>query len=1310
MRCLILVLSSLLMLVCFAEEPLYTAEDQTTGGAAGLPSQIEGLIGWYRAGEGLEFDDSGRVAAWRDGSSGENHLTQGNEGRRPEVVADAAGGLPAMRFAGDDAAGQYLSMKGLSIKPEKGLTLIAVARLNEPGYLSHLLGYGPSYFSPNSLYLSHSRKSGRLATEGLVSSGVNLQGQGFKVVSVSFGADSGQVTLRENNLVMAQGARTEPLAGTMELCLGARAQDYRYGYIGDVAEVLVYNGVLDEVARQTVQRYLEGRFRLSTSHISRMAPLLPFAYYPSANELEVAADIGEYRVAGEVVEELGIEVMAMNGGTVVARGRIALDLNGRGQDSIELPELPDGKYAVEYVIGSKRVRSPKQFERITFGWEGNTLGEDRTVYPPFEPVRVAGREVTVVDRRYTVNGFGLFDSVISLGRELLDGPIVVAGEGADGKRMIWEEGSVAGRAEHADEAVFETSMVSGALGITTRTTIQEDGCARVKMRLLPGAEGLEIKRLWIEIPYRLEAVPYLHWIGDNSMRHNYAGRLPPAHAQWDIESQFWCPVVWSAGEGDPTSGLIWESSQVKYWRNQHVADVWPFVQYVWLGDEARGLAWFGENAKGYVVDYRQPVQQLWREGERVVLRVALVQSPTVIDAAREIEFGLMASPGKPMEEGWRTRHVASGIGPVNCWGGYLCASKYPDKRDFTIVDKIQEARRTGTVDQAWFEERDKEREYPERKVNGSWPWLTSVLHFAGRAAQSREAAGTYFEEHATDALYPEFQVYQDEWGPVEFNRFQEKPSSWGVSQGSYHDFALYYANEWMKRGVSLYFDNTNPKRSYNARWTRAYTSEDGVLRFAHPLFGQREYYRRIWKLAQWWNRNGAPWPIDFTLHMTNTQTLPFNTWATATLDLEQRARKDAEGNQLPWPPEYTRTVTLSRTVGAIPLALDNLLGGSRHHFNKQPPREILSNWGMSRVHEVRGDMLWGENPGRLALKYQQVLKRFGYGEEGVTVHTYWAADAAAKVEPRTVKWLLLERAASPRYLLILQNYGAEPVRSEVALPESCVLMDVETRERLEAGAGVELAGAYGTRMFLADRDATTLPSPPPRETTLWLDGEPGVAMAFRLSGEAIEIVEDEEGNAVVRLGAGKRPSVLQPEADLVPEMRNGRLSLRFRLSAVPEGSDRNGLLHITYRDHTVEAEEKKAERFGYAFRLDVDNRDGVPTWAVSPVSIMAPGARREFAEVEVSRTHALDHGRSAKHPELGGVDAEWHTLTLVLDGASQTILIDETVVFSGVDESSRHGSFTLSSWWRLLAGTSLSHIDIDDVAWRPTPAAPTPTP
>jgi len=807
--------------------------------------------------------------------------------------------------------------------------------------------------------------------------------------------------------------------------------------------------------------------------IGQLVPQCPFAYYPSINKLEVALVAPTELRGAALPKQATVRVRPAQGGAPVAIGTVGLDSEGRGQDLVVLPDLPDGEYVVEYIFGETTVKSPKTFKRIHFPWEKNTLGVGHKVYPPFLPVKAAGNSVAIVERTYRLNQFGLFDSVLSQGRELLAEPMRVVCE-TDQGRVEWSGGAVRGSVKFDDLAVFACRAESPAVNLASTVEVEEDGCAKVQMRVSAPAKPVRITKMWIEIPLKDEEAPLFHFAAANAMRLNYGGDTPRGQGiRWDLETQGWRPSLWTSSPG-PDDPVVWDSTKVKLWHNEHLGDCRPFVPYIWLGGVARGLAWFGETDRGYVVDYKQPVQILRREKGRVILEIQLVQKPFTLapQEERKVVFGLQASPTKPMEKGWRTRTVNHGVGCVVCWGGYICASKYPDRRDFQIVDKIQEARRTGKVDREWFVQRDKEREQRERKCFDTQPRLENVLAFANSAANAGRypgGSGCYFEEHAIDTREPEWQVFQDEWSMFDFARFQERPSNWGVARPSYQDFAVYYASEFMKRGVSVYFDNTNIKDSRNRRFSDAYADPQGKLRWSSEIFGPRAYYKRIWKLAQEWNLRGTEYLIDVTFHMTNTDELPFASWCTAVLELEQSGFTDRSGRHMPWAPDYVRAVLMNRRAGVITIALDNINGDERNKFEAQPPEVRIANWAMCRIHgSVRIYHDWYEE----YKTHDKFLRDFGFGTPEVTDYYYWGPEKYVQVADNSVLWMLVKRQVQPSGLLLLQSYRPDGAQTTTTIPGAVSYRDAKSSERMPAGPGgsvqVSIPGRYGTRMLYVD--------------------------------------------------------------------------------------------------------------------------------------------------------------------------------------------------------------------------------------------------
>ncbi|MGA2498704.1 MAG: glycoside hydrolase domain-containing protein, partial [Tepidisphaeraceae bacterium] len=408
---------------------------------------------------------------------------------------------------------------------------------------------------------------------------------------------------------------------------------------------------------------------------------------------------------------------------------------------LDLPDLPDGKLSLGVSVklrdGRSIAGSEFAFYSRRFPWENNTLGITDGVFSPFEPVQTQEQTVSVVSRRMTMNGFGLWNQVESLGRGLLAEPMAICFETAAGAGA-WKSATGRFVSSRPTQAMYESAAESDVLKITTRSAIEVDGCMKVTMTLLPGAAPAEVRRLWIDIPLRNAESPLMHAIADG-LRHNYSGAAP-------------------AGEG-----AVWDGSKAaraEKWRND-------FVPYIWLGSAERGLAFFAENDRGWFTakaHSRTPTHELRRDRDRLTLRVYLINTPVTLSQPREIVFGLQASPTKPMPANWRTRlpHAPGGLAVVP-WGGIQCASQGPYADDWTIVEKILDVRRGGKFDEAWLADYVARHNPP--KTHNESDWAYYMHHFAQRAkdvGMTRPLA-VYQEEMRAAHSRPEWLACQDEW-------------------------------------------------------------------------------------------------------------------------------------------------------------------------------------------------------------------------------------------------------------------------------------------------------------------------------------------------------------------------------------------------------------------------------------------------------------------------------------------------------------------------------------------------------------------
>ncbi len=762
------------------------------------------------------------------------------------------------------------------------------------------------------------------------------------------------------------------------------------------------------------------------------------AYYPSYNLLKLLVDTRELEKEAEKIKQATISVAANDGKQVVKK-----DISWKKpptEQTVKIPELPDGEYTATITLDGYRKTFRRQFRRIRFPWEGNRLGISNAVYPPFKPIKVRGKELSVVLRRCRSGGLGLWDSVNSLGRELLAAPIILK---ANGQTL-----SGAGRFVEIKphKAVYEGAAAGPALRVKTRCTTEYDGCMKVELTLVPpppvAGRQMPLTDLCLEIPLKDKLAPLWH-ASTTSLRLNPAGNTP-------------------AGDG-----VVWDSRKFP-------DGTWfgNFKCYIWLGAEERGLCWFADNDKGWELGTNDagqavaPCQELIRKDGVLTLRINFVQKPITLKKPRKIVFGLMASPAKPMPKNWRRvlfaqRHPGyETIGWMGStyWGtAETMHETYPLNHDMSILSKMQECRLTGDRSRIEYFIREWSARNLQGKVPGSKSkkQIQSLVRWSlGDSTGRYDYYNVYWEEfHSVSANHIETKVFGNEWSGGYWIGGMHSLAP------SYLDFQCWYGAEFIRRGIGLYFDNTCPKRAYDPLTTEAYRLPNGQLQPSANMWRHREYLRRIWTLHQ---QLGPPAtkPI-MMLHMTNTHILPYMVWNESNLDLEWFY--GPEPQQSKYPHDLLRAESIGRQTGNIPLVLAAI---DKTKSEQQKRIAHRTRFGTMFVHEIKS-RLWDRNEHELWKK----VFNFGYGLDDCRVYNYWDEDYPVKASNDQVKSVLLKRGRE--LMLVLCTWNSKPETVVLTLdtkalklkPATAINAETEEPFRLNASRITVPLPSYGVRIL-----------------------------------------------------------------------------------------------------------------------------------------------------------------------------------------------------------------------------------------------------
>ncbi len=325
---------------------------------------------------------------------------------------------------------------------------------------------------------------------------------------------------------------------------------------------------------------------------------------------------------------------------------------------------------------------------------------------PFIPLRAetVGLEHTVhvIGRDYTIGADGMITSIRSQNVELLAAPMrIVAVE--DGEEARWDDNYPDNESESFiqrrsdEEIVICGAKQSDRFIADICYCIDYDGCIDMELKLMTRGKTVaqvfgiaetkptlfQLDRLWLEIPLRAEAMTLFH-MHPNSALHLADG------------SERAC--------GDMSmSGRIPDQSAAM-----------PFKSLLWLGDEERGLGWFAENDRNWQPEDPDRAMEMVREGDRLILRVRLLDShPKAWDADPEdgiyayhpieFRFGFHPTPVKPFPRQpyiHNAFHLDCGI---KVKGNYadLLAGRYDELKEKNVTTLILHEK--WNKSQNWFE-------------------------------------------------------------------------------------------------------------------------------------------------------------------------------------------------------------------------------------------------------------------------------------------------------------------------------------------------------------------------------------------------------------------------------------------------------------------------------------------------------------------------------------------------------------------------------------------------------------------------------
>lgn len=575
-------------------------------------------------------------------------------------------------------------------------------------------------------------------------------------------------------------------------------------------------------------------------------------FNPSRNLMSIVGDTLDAAIPkGSQPDRLKYEVL--RDGKTVQEGFIDLFINFKYEGLVALQDPQPGTYQVRLALVDEDgkelvVRDGLKFEKkdeaeVFAHWWNNNHGNAERVLKPFEPIRVDGDKVSVTRRVYALDGLGLPRQIDANGGPVLTAPARIVVKVGGQEHVV----PTAGTVTYTDQKDWRTEFSGGpadvaGVAFSAKGWMEQDGLVNLDVTYAPTQGAVAIEDLRVEWPVDGRDGSWMQCIG--GVGGNYAprtiDRVPDGKGQ-----------VWST-LGD--IGKAGSRMLVGNWQNN-----------LWIGNDRRGLCWFGDSDEGWLPNDATPAHSLFRDGDAVVIRNHIIHLPEgtpafTLDGPRTVNLQYNATPFRHLAPGFRLTQVAA------CNGFSAKDWKFDEdegKAYFTILSMPSK-------DSAkWPYYLAKYKEIADRKAQGGWFRNSPRLHMH---LSNQIALRGYDRKTREPGLYDYFAA---DWG-TEFD---------GESlNATYRDYMAYLMDMHLRDGglAHYYFDISFSRSTPALAAGFGYRLPDGRVQPGSMDGPLREWYKRVWALTQEYDL----YPGAVSGHATHSMPLRAFPWSDAWLDAE----------------------------------------------------------------------------------------------------------------------------------------------------------------------------------------------------------------------------------------------------------------------------------------------------------------------------------------------------------------------------------------------------------------------------------------
>lgn len=260
---------------------------------------ITGLKLWLKADTGTyttqamttpQTSDAGAVGGWADQSGQGNHFVEIAAGNNPTLKLNIQGGRPVIRFAGTGTPQRLMTAAVNTIPKQAPFTLFFVVKTDLITPSSNRIMAGKS--GSNKAWQIGQSVTTNLGTIKFTKAGVadvaglmpNFSTDKFEIITAVFDAAYDFSYYINGGMRDFIATTTDCVGGNVEFVVGGNNADGQ-SWDGDIAEAIVYTGVLTSAQITAVNNYLAKKYVITKSPVLNSPSTLTIPDYPGLGKV-----------------------------------------------------------------------------------------------------------------------------------------------------------------------------------------------------------------------------------------------------------------------------------------------------------------------------------------------------------------------------------------------------------------------------------------------------------------------------------------------------------------------------------------------------------------------------------------------------------------------------------------------------------------------------------------------------------------------------------------------------------------------------------------------------------------------------------------------------------------------------------------------------------------------------------------------------------------------------------------------------------------------------------------------------------------